>query len=41
MTVYVEMPDGSLAPWSGSMAKLEEKLYNLTKRGYSPEVRVL
>ena len=41
MRVYIEMADGSMRPWHGSLKDLEERIYNLEHRGYSVKILVL
>ena len=41
MRLYIEMADGSLLSWEKSLSALEEKIYNLERRGYGVRVLVL
>ena len=41
MEVYLEMADGSMYPWHGSLKDLEERIFELASRGYTVKVRVL
>ena len=41
MKVYIEMADGSVKEWASSLKELEERIFELARRGYTVKVRVI
>ena len=41
MKIYIEMSDGSVVEWHGSLRELDERIFSLLRQGQVIKVKVL